>query len=257
MKLRHVQKAIQTLRRNRRAGVALIVAMCAAALLFGLSLSLIFSASMPMATANQKIADEQCYQLAKSFSQVLDTELRAYTDEASAPDTSFYRYANKLLEGVYGEYDPDHPELTTFYYSAFGNPEDPYGKITVNLRKESAQGENDVITSGSFLREDSDAYTKEVSERTFIQYLFCVDVTARTEDGSYTYTTEYFRKTCFQPQYWYNNNRVYYDENSKNWYRDNTFLSSVSIDNWETIYYTYDESVVVSKIFQPTYLEGG
>ena len=86
--IQRIRKGWRTLRENKRAGVSLIVALCAVALIIGLALSLTYSSSLLLARANRKVGRERCYQLAKSFSEVLDGELRRYT-------TDYTPYANQ------------------------------------------------------------------------------------------------------------------------------------------------------------------
>ncbi len=284
--MKRIKMGWAALRNNKRSGVSLIIALCAVALLLGLSLSLVYSASLPMARANKKIERERAYQLAKSFAEVLDYELETYELEDASPSDSFYRYANKLLEGVYGEYDPDHPELTTYYYTS-AEGDDNYGKMTVKLRKESTQGEEDTITGGVFPLEASGSRTQEIEKDSFIRYLFYVDVTATIEqknvndpiDGeSCTYSTEYFRKDSFEPvYYWREENvagrqRVYW--NGGAWYVDSSYHTLkepgttekesevegeepiVEVNNVE-IEYSYDTDHITYRRYIPTYLEGG
>lgn len=142
--MNRIRQGWDALRRGRRSGVSLVIALCAVAVLIGLSLSIVYSSSMLLSRANRKIGRERCYQLAQSFAQVLDSELTAYnterTDLGGADDKwpqtadgsrTFYQYANSVLENL-DAYDADDPEHTTYYYSA-GSEDDDYGKVTVML----------------------------------------------------------------------------------------------------------------------------
>lgn len=102
------------LRENRRSGLALLIALCASALLLSLTLGLIYAASIPVARANRKLQQERCHVLVGSFAAVVDTELRKYTAEAVgldweepvwddtanrvAAEGSFYSQVNAVLE---------------------------------------------------------------------------------------------------------------------------------------------------------------
>ena len=70
--MRRIRLGWQTLRENRRGGVTLVVALCAAALLLGLALSLIYSSGVLLARSNRKLTRERCYQLSRSMAQTLD-----------------------------------------------------------------------------------------------------------------------------------------------------------------------------------------
>ena len=124
--MKRIRQGWNTLRRSRRSGVSLIVALCAVAVLIGLSLSIVYSSSMLLSRANRKIGRERCYQLAQSFAQVLDSELQEYKtikpelDTNFAPEGCFYREVNNILAentGL-GIYDPDRSDETTACYNA-------------------------------------------------------------------------------------------------------------------------------------------
>lgn len=210
--MKRIRQGWNTLRRNKRSGVSLIVALCAVAVLIGLSLSIVYSSSMLLSRANRKIGRERCYQLAQSFAQVLDSELMAYnterTDLGGADDKwpqttdgskTFYQYANQVLE-QYPEYDPDDP--TTTYYYITGSKDDDYGKITVMLRKESTDSAQDPADqTGSFNYDDRASQTAEIAAQTFIRYQLSVSVKVEKGADSFTYTTKYYRKDGFEPIY--------------------------------------------------------
>ena len=186
--MNRIRQGWDALRRGRRSGVSLVIALCAVAVLIGLSLSIVYSSSMLLSRANRKIGRERCYQLAQSFAQVLDSELTAYnterTDLGGADDkwpqtadgtATFYQYANSVLENL-DAYDADDPEHTTYYYSA-GDEDDDYGKVTVMLRKQNTDSEqNPADRTGRF------PYAEKGAD-------------------SFTYTTEYYRRDGFQPIY--------------------------------------------------------
>lgn len=157
--MNRIRQGWDALRRGRRSGVSLVIALCAVAVLIGLSLSIVYASSMLLSRANRKIGRERCYQLAQSFAQVLDSELTAYnterTDLGGADDKwpqtadgsrTFYQYANSVLENL-DAYDADDPEHTTYYYSA-GDEDDDYGKVTVMLRKQNTDSEQNPASGG-------------------------------------------------------------------------------------------------------------
>ena len=211
--MNRIRQGWDALRRGRRSGVSLVIALCAVAVLIGLSLSIVYSSSMLLSRANRKIGRESCYQLAQSFAQVLDSELTAYnterTDLGGADDkwpqtadgtATFYQYANSVLENL-DAYDADDPEHTTYYYSA-GDEDDDYGKVTVMLRKQNTDSEqNPADRTGSFPYAEKDRQTAEISAQTFIRYQLSVSVRVEKGADSFTYTTEYYRRDGFQPIY--------------------------------------------------------
>lgn len=274
--MQRIRRAFLALRENREKGVSLIVALCAVAVLLGLSLSLVYSASLPMARANRKIDRERCYQLAQSFATVLDGELRAYTTENERLGTTanpygdgntFYHYVNTVLESdAYNEFEKNDPLGTTFYLTTQADTDtEGYGHEVIGLRKEVTK---DVVTDGSFSYDDSATETEKAEHATFIQYRLTVLVQASLHNDSYTYSTEYYRKDSFQPLYQWDGDDTHYPSvywDGGNWYTTSNFDPSSLVRPKETenedgttsvesvrISYSYDLSNITYKIYQPT-----
>lgn len=53
--MNRIRQGWDALRRGRRSGVSLVIALCAVAVLIGLSLSIVYSSSMLLSRANRKI----------------------------------------------------------------------------------------------------------------------------------------------------------------------------------------------------------
>ena len=196
--MKRIRQGWNTLRRSRRSGVSLIVALCAVAVLIGLSLSIVYSSSMLLSRANRKIGRERCYQLAQSFAQVLDSELQEYKtikpelDTNFAPEGCFYREVNNILaeDTGLGIYDSDRSDETTACYNA-GSTEDNYGRITILLR--DVTDVQDPITGDTFAYDARDKGTEKAEQTTFNRHQVWVGVKAEKGADSYMYTTEYCR----------------------------------------------------------------
>lgn len=105
-----------------------------------------------------------------------------------------------MLENL-DAYDADDPEHTTYYYSA-GDEDDDYGKVTVMLRKQNTDSEqNPADRTGRFPYAEKDQRTAEILAQTFIRYQLSVSVRVEKGADSFTYTTEYYRRDGFQPIY--------------------------------------------------------
>lgn len=234
--MKRIRQGWNTLRRNSRSGVSLIVALCAVAVLIGLSLSIVYSSSMLLARANRKIGRERCYQLAQSFAEVLDDELRAYDTErsdigadedrvANPDDSTFYTYANSVLEN-FPVYDPDNPDETTFRYTT-GTTDGEYGKVTVTLRSiDTKDAENPANEQYEFAYENRSTETVKIESRTFLHYQLSVGVTVELGADSYTYTTQYNREDGYEPVYTWQSEtgsafQVYWQRERGEFSRDN------------------------------------
>lgn len=227
--MKRIRRGLKALAENPRSGMSMIVALCASVLLLGLTSSLLYAASLPLARANRKIGRERCSQLASSFAQVLDGELEKYVTEdddvpvvatngeqCALPDSgTFYNYTNRVLEdSLYGDYDPADPDSGFFYQTLGGGEETAdYGNITVRLKKtdlkENVEGilkrkEPPYDSYSYFSYAERDAGTDKAEYEQFIRYQFTVDVTARLDDDSSHSSMEYYRKDSFQPQYYWN-----------------------------------------------------
>ena len=134
-------------------GFAMILVLCLGALFVALAAALVYAASLMLSNANRQLPEQDVYELAASFSDVLEQELLHYTglkaDGTANDDGSLGYFINNTyvrkggIKNVYGE-DTDH----TFTLQA------PTGvdELTVTLRKtlSEAYGETaDESTSDS------------------------------------------------------------------------------------------------------------
>ena len=280
--MRRIRLGWQTLRENKRSGVALVAALCASALLLGLALSLVYSSGVLLARSNRKLRRERCDQLARSLGTSLDAQLRAYTTDrtdvgapaaAVAPSDSFYAYVSQFLDREeYAQYDPDNATTTTYYYVAdkIEGVGDEYGKVTIRLRKENPD-EAENTTNGHFPYETSSSSVTALESAQFIRYQVQIGATVELDDESYTYYTDYYRKDSYAVNYMWvgdesGTQTVYWHDG--NWYRDDsqgTLMERKMIDSEDddgnpikvpedvTIYYTYNTTQITKQIYQTTF----
>ena len=62
-----MKKGMNYLRENGRGGASLAYVACISALLVAFALAMTYTAGMMLSGANKRIAEERCYQLAKSY----------------------------------------------------------------------------------------------------------------------------------------------------------------------------------------------
>ena len=281
-----IKRGWAALRDNRRGGLALIAALCAAAVLLGLAMSLLYSSSLVLARANRKTGQERVYQLAKTFDSTLNYELTRYnTDkdglklgasgEKQSPETggTFYDFVNQFLDrDVYAAYNPDNPSGTSYYYTLEGDGDANYGKPRIRLRKE-VPSEAATPEPGEFRLDNNQVKSLEGTQ--YIRYTVEVCSEVTTEDGTYAYSTEYYRKDQYKPSYkwkgdWDTDDKavpVYWVNNG--WYLDQSGHTPKKLSVREvkgedgkttlvtepgaTIFYSYDlEKGVTYKTYVPT-----
>ncbi|MBS7315663.1 MAG: hypothetical protein KIG74_04575 [Clostridiaceae bacterium] len=175
-------------------GAAMILVLCILAVFFALGISLLMAASSLNAAAQQKLKQEYCYELAKSFSFALRDQLDASDgDESKQVETTTVESAeNTLPETIFLltnrlDYADEAINATCFLSTGETLGED-YGTVSVSLRKE----------------EYTDAGATEDA-----QYDCMLYITVRVEKygTSFDYTTVYLRqieeKTEGELQYYY------------------------------------------------------
>lgn len=265
-------RGFRQLKNDRKRGVSMAVVLCVSAFFVAFAAAILYTAGVLSAQSTQRLKEERCYQLAKSYSNVLEAELEKYsTKGATEAANSFYAFANQFLDrSQYLEYDPTQPETTQYNYITSGTADlsdlstttdlDPgYGNLRITLRKEENASE-----SGSSLRGTIEASSDATGYNTVVeglkntkirQYLFTVQVTAYQEDSSYTYSTEYFREETYNVKFTHNGNVIVWD--GTNWKKDNTSGQIYTPDfNLGKIQYEYQTDQSTSCNFiENTYTE--
>lgn len=230
----------ERLREAASQGISLPIVVCAGALLLAFALAFVYTASLMMANANRKLDEERCYQLAKSFSQVLGAEL-----EKTPAQSEFRKFADQFLDDErYVEYDPDAPE-SIYYYALQEQPPEGYGNLRVRLRKElntdaeSMEGTLPVEMENGGIAD----YTRTIEnlrEIEFNRYILTVDAVAERDDLSYVYSSEYYRRDQYDVVFAYEGETIVWDSAEKNWKYGNTAGRIVNFpDEDAVIEYSY------------------
>ena len=192
-------------------GSTLVIVVCVSAFLTAFALAMFYTAGLLLARANRRLEQERSYQLAQSFAQVLDQELKtAYDEPKDAPEKSFYRYAYNFLEGRYGEYDPDHPDETIFHYTAAlpdGVDAAKYGTVKVVMYKEANQ-DQDVDMEGELVKDQS---VDDILNNGIARYIFTVEVTAESDGVSYSYSTVYRQMATYEVTFKHDGKKIVWD----------------------------------------------
>ena len=254
--LRH---GFEKLKENKKQGLSLPFVACAGAFLIAFALALVYTAGVMLSNANQKLAEERCYQLAKSFAGVVDQEL-----QKSAEQSSFRKFADKFLNtSSYNVYSPDHPE--TVYHYILQNGEDAdYGEISLRLRKEINEDDSKALSSTIKPPEAGSGtnYTERIEklkQTKFQRYFFTVEVVASYEGLTYNYATEYFREDQYPITFSYNDMTITWDESENRWEIGNNTAGDPCefADSDAEITYTYDTEHPQGTRFLPVHEEGG
>lgn len=260
--------------RGAREGSSLAIVMCVSAFLMAFSLAMLYTASLSLSRSNRRLSQERSYQLARSFSEVLETELKRYLyvnapgegDGSSpvpgqiAPSESFYRYVVGFLEGQYGEYDPAHPDETVFHFtvgevSGDADTEDYGAAVRVALYKEA----EDVRLSETLSFGELKTKLDDIETNPLYRYIFTLEVTVETEEGmSYSYRTEYQQVVRYAVEYRCGNVLLVRDD-AGDWHEETTVGPLFSGSENTEVRYSYKRGMenIISCTFYNAFQEKG
>lgn len=261
----------QVLKANKNKGISMAVMLCVAAFFIAFATAILYTAGLVTSQSTQRLKQERCYQLAKSYAQVIDKELTRYENKQDGSvDGTFYKFANRVLDNSqYSEYDEDGNTDNTQYTYMISDADltdlskapsgmEGYGNLSITLRKEKNSDEESNMKGWGDVLADTTGYEEwinSVLNTSVRQYTLIVDVTAYYENLTYTYTTEYVRAEKYTPQFT-NNGRiiVWYDGM---WHDDTTAGSEHDFTGDDKITYTFDVSQATESKFINTRTEGG
>lgn len=118
-------------------GLSMILVLCIGALFVALSAALVYAASVLTANANRQLLEQEAYQLATSFSDVLEGEL-------NKKDSSFAKFVNEqfMFSQSYGKdiYDLESQPKEFAWKPNGSQPDGGAEAITVTLRRRPGDG---------------------------------------------------------------------------------------------------------------------
>lgn len=118
-------------------GLSMILVLCIGALFVALSAALVYAASVLTANANRQLLEQEAYQLATSFSDVLEGEL-------NKKDSSFAKFVNEqfMFSQSYGKdiYDLESQPKEFAWKPKGSQPNGGAEAITVTLRRRPGEG---------------------------------------------------------------------------------------------------------------------
>lgn len=207
---------------QKQDGIAILLVLCLGALFVALAAALGYAASVLTANANSQLREQQAYQLAVSFSDVLEKELKDETSDFAKFINETYMNSVAYGTNIYTQ----ESGKTVMNGSAAGTNAAGADKLTLTLQRRPG-AEADYLTAGvSIPYSNADDLAKTLSGKQSPEYTVKdleLDITVKAEkDGaSYAYTVNYVRSAHY--------NVLYY-----------------TLDNDDTTHYTWD---VANKTF--------
>ena len=199
---------------QKQDGIAILLVLCLGALFVALAAALGYAASVLTANANSQLREQQAYQLAVSFSDVLEKELNTETSEFAKfiNDT----YMNSVAYGT-NIYTQESGKTVMNGSAAGTNAAAEADKLTLTLQRRPG-AEADFLTAGIPIPySDADDLAKTLSDKDNATHTVKdleLDITVKAEkDGvSYAYTVNYVRSAHYNVLYYTldNNDAMHY-----------------------------------------------
>lgn len=192
---------------QKQDGIAILLVLCLGALFVALAAALGYAASVLTANANSQLREQQTYQLAVSFSDVLEKELKDETSDFAKFINDTYMYSVAYGTNIYTQ----ESGKTVMNGSVAGTNAAGADKLTLTLQRRPG-AEADYLTAGvSIPYSNADDLAETLSGKQSPEYTVKdleLDITVKAEkDGvSYAYTVNYVRSAHYDVSYYTLNN---------------------------------------------------
>ena len=203
---------------QKQDGIAILLVLCLGALFVALAAALGYAASVLTANANSQLREQQAYQLAVSFSDVLEQELENKDSEFTKFINDAYMYSVAYGTNIYTQ----ESGKTVMNGTAAGTNAEGADKLTLTLQRRPGT-EADYLTAGRSIpygsADDLATALSEMESPAHTVKDLELDVTVKAEkDGvSYAYTVNYVRSAHYEVSYYTLNtdDTTHYDWNEE------------------------------------------
>lgn len=226
---------------QKQDGIAILLVLCLGALFVALAAALGYAASVLTANANSQLREQQAYQLAVSFSDVLEKELKDENREFAKFINGTYMYSVAYGTNIYTQ----ESGKTVMNGSAAGtNAAANADKLTLTLQRRPGAEADDLTAGRSIPYGSADDLATALSEMESTEHTVKdleLDITVKAEkDGvSYAYTVNYVRSAPYKVSYYTLNTD---DTTHYTWDAENKKFKTI----------TGDDTVEVTDAYKPT-----
>lgn len=209
---------------QKQDGIAILLVLCLGALFVALAAALGYAASVLTANANSQLREQQAYQLAVSFSDVLEQELKDETSEFAKFINDTYMNSVAYGTNIYTQ----ESGKTVMNGSVTGTNAAGADSLTLTLQRRPGAEADDLTADIPIHYSDAENLAETLSEMgssTHTVKDLELDITVQAEkDGvSYAYTVNYVRSAHYDVYYTLNNNgatHYKWDPNERKFYVD-------------------------------------
>ena len=217
---------------QKQDGIAILLVLCLGALFVALAAALGYAASVLTANANSQLREQQAYQLAVSFSDVLEKELNKNSEFAKFINDT-YMYSLAYGTNIYTQ----ESDKTVMNGTAAGTNAAGADNLTLTLQRRPG-AEADYLTAGipiSYVSADDLANAlsgKDSTEHTVKDLELDVTVKAEKDGVSYAYTVNYVRSAHYKVYYTLGEDTTHYTwDASKKTFHAVTGNTTVTVDD--------------------------
>lgn len=210
---------------QKQDGIAILLVLCLGALFVALAAALGYAASVLTANANSQLREQQAYQLAVSFSDVLEKELKDETSEFA--DFINGTYMNSVAYGT-NIYTQESGKTVMNGPEEKRKVAEEADKLTLTLQRRPGAEADDLTADIPIPYSDAENLAKTLTEMESTEHTVKdleLDITVKAEkDGvSYAYTVNYVRSAHYDVYYTLNNDDTTpydWDPNERKFYVD-------------------------------------
>ncbi|WP_455501626.1 hypothetical protein [Gemmiger sp.] len=214
-------------------GLSMILVLCIGAVFVALSAALVYAASVLTANANRQLREQEIYNLAKSFSDVLDEQLTSYTGDSADENGGLGAFINDTyLRPIMYSNATEH----VFTDEANG--------LEIKLKKTPADEINNaeyVVTLTTQEKTARDLLTMldDYKDKVLPDYMVDVTVTATQDGETFSYTRSYQHSRSYEE------NDIYYTITSAGEAHFNGYRLESSADEGDKLIFTKNGSSTV------------
>lgn len=209
---------------QKQDGIAILLVLCLGALFVALAAALGYAASVLTANANSQLREQQAYQLAVSFSDVLEKELNTENSQFAKFINGDYMYLVAYGTNIYTQ----ESGKTVMNGSATGtNAAADADKLTLTLQRRPGTEADDLTAVIPITYSDADDLAtalsgKDSTEHTVKDLELDITVQAEKDGVSYAYTVNYVRSAHYEVYYTLDEGTTHYkwDSNERKFYVD-------------------------------------
>lgn len=187
---------------QKQDGIAILIVLCLGALLLALAAALGYAASVLTANANSQLREQEAYQLAVSFSEVLERELQDKDSDFAKFINGTYMVSEAYGINIYTQ-ESGKTVLTT---NNANQLQDGADKLTVTLQRRPGEKAEDLAMDVPYNNNNMEDLKNQLTTLHAADYKIedlqlDITVTAEKSGAAYAYTVTYDRSAHYDRIY--------------------------------------------------------